>query len=553
MLFVVGAARSGTTALQTALNASDDVFLLGEANFFRENLKRGFRARYNARHQVFGFPPSKQNDCPAVAPESGTWVETVAGLLAQHRLVGEKIAFGAFEPGQWVSEFLAFQRHYFPAAAYILAFRNPRDTILSPPDTWGVQQLAPWTESYIAATRGLIRLRRDFPRTVPVFLEAIESATVLAIERCLECPMPRLSALMFSRAEPPRDRESIPPELREAMAELERLYPLLRAAVESFVGSDSTGALDAIDAELAEVQRRLDTNQLIRRANLALGEMRSATVATLAQLSEPENQRRMLFVVGAARSGTTALQTALNASDDVFLLGEANFFREDLSPGFRARYNARHRAFGFPPSKQNDCPAVAPESGTWVETVAGLLAQHRLVGEKIAFGASDPGQWVSEFLVFQRRYFPAAAYILAFRNPRDAILSSATTWGVQELTPWARSYIEATRGLIRLRRDFPRTVPVFLETIEPATVLAIERCLDCPMPQFSALMFSRAASPPDPGRIPAELRETMTELDSLYPVLRLAVESFVGSDSSAALDAINSELAALQRGLCRPR
>ncbi len=84
MLFVVGAARSGTTALQTALNASDDVFLLGEANFFRENLKRGFRARYNARHQVFGFPPSKQNDCPAVAPERGAWVETV-GTRFCHR------------------------------------------------------------------------------------------------------------------------------------------------------------------------------------------------------------------------------------------------------------------------------------------------------------------------------------------------------------------------------------------------------------------------------------------------------------------------------------
>jgi len=146
-------------------------------------------------------------------------------------------------------------------------------------------------------------------------------------------------------------------------------------------------------------------------------------------------------------------------------------------------------------------PGGGARDGTWVETLAGLLAQHRLVGEKVAFGAFEPDQWVSEFLAFQRRYFPAAAYILAFRNPRDAILSSATTWGVQELTPWARSYIEATRGLIRLRRDFPRTVPVFLETIEPATVLAIERCLDYPMPQFSALMFSRVASPPDPGRI----------------------------------------------------
>jgi hypothetical protein len=552
MLFVVGGPYSGTAGLQAALNASADVFLLDEANFFREDLKRGFRARYNARHRS-GSASSKQNDCPALVPENSTWVESVAALLAQHRLVGEKVAFGPVEPERQLSEFLEFHQRYFRSAAYILAFRNPRDTILSSPDTWGAQELAPWAASWIVAMRGLVRLRRHFPRTVPVFLETFGPAAIQAIERCLDCPMPQLSALTLAEAERAPDPGRIPAELREVMAELDRLYPVLREAVDSFVESDSGAVLDAIDAELAGVQRRLDARQLIRRADRVFRATRTATVATLARLSASENQRRMLFVVGAARSGTTALQTALNAGADVFLLGEANFFREGLRPGFRARYNERHRLLAHPPGKQNNCPAVAPENGTWVETLAGLLAQHRLVGEKVAFGAFEPDQWVSEFLAFQRRYFPAAAYILAFRNPRDAILSSATTWGVQELTPWARSYIEATRGLIRLRRDFPRTVPVFLETIEPATVLAIERCLDYPMPQFSALMFSRVASPPDPGRIPAELRETMTELDGLYPVLRVAVESFVGSGSSAALDAINAELAALQRGLCRLR
>src|SRR5271165_5087668 len=109
---------------------------------------------------------------------------------------------------------------------------------------------------------------------------------------------------------------------------------------------------------------------LVRRANLALrGAIRRDSVATLARLTRPHNQEGMLFVVGAARSGTTALQAALNASHDIFLLGEANFFRENLKSGFRRRYNARHRAFGHPPSKQNDCPTVAPEDGTWVETL----------------------------------------------------------------------------------------------------------------------------------------------------------------------------------------
>jgi len=238
---------------------------------------------------------------------------------------------------------------------------------------------------------------------------------------------------------------------------------------------------------------------------------------------------------GAARSGTTALQTALNASDDVFLLGEANFFRENLKRGFRARYNARHQVFGFPPSKQTIARRWRPRAARgWIP--CGLLAQHRLVGETIAFGAFEPDQWVSEFLAFQRRYFPAAAYILAFaiRGTRFCHRPRPGRSGADALGEVLhRGHARPDSAALRLSQDGPG-VP---ETIEPATVLAIERCLDCPMPQFSALMFSQAASPPDPARIPAELRETMTELDLLYPVLREAAVSVEGSGSGPALAA----------------
>jgi hypothetical protein len=307
-------------------------------------------------------------------------------------------------------------------------------------------------------------------------------------------------------------------------------------------------SVTALDLEGLDLRRL--TNRLIRRVNLARrAAMRPATVATLARLSEPASQRRMLFVVGAARSGTTAMQTALNASAEVFLLGEANLFRENLKPGFRARYNAQHRDGGLPPSKQTECPEVAPENTTWVEIVAALAMQHRFVGEKVAFGAYEPDRFVSEFLAFHRRHFHAAAYILAFRNPRDAILSPRSTWGIQTLAPWALSYITATRGLIRLRRNFPRTVPVFLETVEHSTFRRIEQCLDCPMPQLSAHMFRKAASPCDPERVPPELRETVAELEGLYPMLREAIESGSASDPNEALDSIDGHLAGLRRRL----
>jgi hypothetical protein len=43
---------------------------------------------------------------------------------------------------------------------------------------------------------------------------------------------------------------------------------------------------------------------------------RSATLAELARLSQPANQSRMVFVVGAARSGTTALPSGLGEVSD---------------------------------------------------------------------------------------------------------------------------------------------------------------------------------------------------------------------------------------------
>jgi hypothetical protein len=289
-------------------------------------------------------------------------------------------------------------------------------------------------------------------------------------------------------------------------------------------------------------------NRLIRRLNLARrAVLRPRTMAMLARLSEPSNQRRMLFVVGAARSGTTAMGMALNGSHDVFLLTEANLFRENLMPGFRQRYNARHRANGLPPSKHFECPAVAPENATWVEMVTGLLASYRLVGEKVAFGYYQSERYVSEYLAFQYRHFHRAAYILMFRNPRDAILSTRAAFGIQNLAPWALSFIAAMRGLIRLRRYFPRTVPVFLETVGRATYKAIEQCVAWGMPGLATTISSRPESPRLLEQVPTELHDTVAELEVLYSVLHDAIETLTAAEAEFRLDSIDACLDGLRR------
>lgn len=302
--------------------------------------------------------------------------------------------------------------------------------------------------------------------------------------------------------------------------------------------------------DLEGPDRRHLANRLIRRLNharrAALGR---TTVAELNRLREPECQRRMLFVVGAARSGTTAMQTALNASPEVFLLGEANLFRENLKPGFQRRYNDRQRAIGLPPSKEASCPLAGPETGTWVEAFAGLLSQYRLVGEKVAFGAFQPDRLVSEFLAFHRRHFAEAAYVLMFRNPSDAILSPRRVWGIQQLEPWVMSYIVAVRGLIRMRINFPRTVPVFLEAIQPSTSKAIRECLDFPLPRLFEVLVRKEPSHQSPDQIPPELRPTVADLDALYPELREAIENSGAQAGEGSLRSIDTRLHGLVRRL----
>jgi hypothetical protein len=309
-------------------------------------------------------------------------------------------------------------------------------------------------------------------------------------------------------------------------------------------------APDARFAGLDFSDHRYIGSRLIRRAALELrAARRPATMAALARLREPANQSRMLFVVGAARSGTTALQIALNASSDVFMLGEAFFFWENLRPAFRARYNRKLRGFGLPRSKHFECPAAAPKDGTWVETLVALSSQYRFVGDKIPFGGYKEGRWPSEFLAFQRRHFPEAAYILAFRNPRDTILSARDALGNQNLVPWARSYIAAQRALIRLRTNFPRTVPVFLETIGPELFEAIEQCLGHPLPQLASILHPVDESPREAKRTPPELRATIEGLEALYPTLREAIMRMRPGHCDRATDAIDERLAELYRGL----
>ena len=65
-----------------------------------------------------------------------------------------------------------------------------------------------------------------------------------------------------------------------------------------------------------------------------------------------------LFIIGAARSGTTILQNALNDSRDIFLFGEPCFHADSGDADFASRYNTMHRSWGNQENKSSYCPPL---------------------------------------------------------------------------------------------------------------------------------------------------------------------------------------------------
>lgn len=73
----------------------------------------------------------------------------------------------------------------------------------------------------------------------------------------------------------------------------------------------------------------------------------------------PAIEKQGLFVIGAARSGTTVMQNALNDSCEIFLFGEPVFHEDAGAPDFSLRYNAMHRAWGNQENKSSFCPPLS--------------------------------------------------------------------------------------------------------------------------------------------------------------------------------------------------
>jgi hypothetical protein len=235
---------------------------------------------------------------------------------------------------------------------------------------------------------------------------------------------------------------------------------------------------------------------------------------------------RTLFIIGAARSGTTVLQNALNDSPDIFLLGEPDIYG-DTDPGFAGRYNAMHRSWGNQQTKSSHLPALNETDGAWREHLAALARHHRWVGAKLVINPVRAEGELDRRFDLHTREFYSSRYLFTFRDPLAAALSTrdlqlllgGDTNGLDVIL---KNQMEVIAFYVRALRLLPHVRAVFHEDVAPSTFEALSAWLGTPLDRaFSYYDQSRVRTyvvdQVEDGR-----RELLVQIRDVYAALRTA-------------------------------
>ena len=195
-----------------------------------------------------------------------------------------------------------------------------------------------------------------------------------------------------------------------------------------------------------------------------------------------------LFVIGAARTGTTILQNALNDSPDIFLFGEPCFHRDPGSADFAERYNGKHRTWGNQETKSSYCPLLFEGDASWHEYLAHLATLYRYVGSKIVITPGDAHAEAEKVFAFQSRHFYRSRYVFTFRNPLDVLVSTRglAQFNGGEVASHAdvlRTFFEVIALYIRALRNLPHVHAIFHESVDARAFTALERAWSIGLPE----------------------------------------------------------------------
>jgi hypothetical protein len=232
-----------------------------------------------------------------------------------------------------------------------------------------------------------------------------------------------------------------------------------------------------------------------------------------------------LFVIGAARTGTTILQNALNDSPDIFLFGEPAFHSDSGSADFAARYNAMHRSWGNQENKSSYCPPLFEADASWFAYLERMARTYRHAGSKIVINPWHAHEQARELFDFQSRHFYASHYLFTFRNPLDVLMS---TRGLAELNGSRVStmaealagYFAVVQLFFRALRNLPHVEVIFHEAVDPATFSRLERWLGVSLPHAADYYSGGKVRHYELAAIPPAQQPLVAEAIDLYDKLK---------------------------------
>jgi len=228
-----------------------------------------------------------------------------------------------------------------------------------------------------------------------------------------------------------------------------------------------------------------------------------------------------LFIIGAARTGTTVLQNALNDSPDIFLFGEPAFHRDPGSTDFAERYNSKHRAWGNQETKSSYCPLLFEGDASWHEYLAHMATLHRYVGSKIVITPGGAHAEVEKVHAFQSRHFYRSRYVFTFRNPLDVLMSTRdlAQFNGGEMASHVdvlRTFFEVLALYIRALRNLPHVHAIFHESVDDQAFAALEQAWSIALPGAARYYDNRKVRRHTLDDVPKAHQATVVEAIAIY-------------------------------------
>ena len=196
--------------------------------------------------------------------------------------------------------------------------------------------------------------------------------------------------------------------------------------------------------------------------------------------------RQGLFIVGNARSGTSILCDCFNFSEDIFLLGEANFHLNYKIDNFVDYFNSQHAGWGNSKGKGTFIPpSIFPETGCF-SFLLRMAKNYRYVGEKIAFGPHgqphgeeyDGLSFQEAFLNFHAKYFYHSTYFLILREPVEVLWSMQKMFPDRKIEELFSCWLKTVKVQIDVFQSFPRTYMILFEGLNSALFEQVNSILD---------------------------------------------------------------------------